>query len=49
MVPAPTDIAVVPKEWSLLRLVPDARWLRYSTRAVKEYVGYTAYWLWRWV
>lgn len=49
VVPAPTDIAVVPKKWSLLRLVPDARWLRYSTRAVKEYVGYTAYWLWRWV
>ena len=47
--PAPTDIAVVPKGWSLFRLVPDARWLRYSTRAFKEYFGYAAYWLWRWV
>ena len=49
VVPAPTDIAVVPKGWSLLRLVPDARWLRYSTRAFKEYSGYAVYWLWRWV
>lgn len=49
VVPAPTDIAVVPKGWSLFRLVPDARWLRYSTRAFKEYFGYAAYWLWRWV
>lgn len=49
VVPAPTDVAIVPKGWSLFRLVPDARWLRYSTRAFKEYAGYAAYWLWRWV
>ena len=49
VIPAPTDIEIVPKRWAFTRLVPTVQALQYSSRAIKEYVGYAVYWLRGWV
>ncbi len=55
---APTDFLVIntpnPQqetrvEATLLKILPDAESLRYTTRAIKEYVGLFVYWLRGWV
>lgn len=48
VVPAPTDIQVVPRPFHPARLLPDVESLRASTRAVKEYVGLAVYWMRGW-
>jgi uncharacterized SAM-binding protein YcdF (DUF218 family) len=48
-IPAPTDFRVVDKPMTVMRLLPDARAVDGSTRAVKEYVGLFVYWLRGWV
>ena len=49
VVPAPTDFQVVDKPFALRRLLPDAEALRASTKAIKEYVGLSVYWLRGWL
>lgn len=49
VVPSVTDIEIVPKKWSIGRLVPTVQSLEYSSRAMKEYVGYAVYWIRGWV
>lgn len=49
VVPAPTDIQVVPRPFSPARLLPDTEALRASSRAIKEYVGLVVYWMRDWV
>jgi uncharacterized SAM-binding protein YcdF (DUF218 family) len=49
VVPAPTDVLVVPKPAHLFSIWPSADGLDYSTRATKEYVGWWVYRLRGWV
>jgi len=47
--PAPTDVRVTPKPLTLVQLLPNADALRASSMAMKEYVGFLAYWLRGWI
>ncbi len=47
--PAPADIEVVPRPFGLQRILPSAEAMKYSSRAVKEYVGWVVYWIRGWL
>jgi uncharacterized SAM-binding protein YcdF (DUF218 family) len=49
VVPAPTDVQVVPLPFTPLRLLPATEALGYSQQAIKEYVGLAVYRLRGWV
>ena len=49
VVPAPADIEVVPRPFGLQRILPSAESMKYSSRAVKEYVGWMVYWIRGWL
>lgn len=49
VIPAPTDVRVVPKPFHPGRLLPSLLGLDYSSRAVKEYVGWWIYRMRGWV
>lgn len=49
VIPAPTDVRIVPKPFNPGRLLPSLLGLDSSSRAVKEYVGWWIYWMRGWV
>ena len=49
VIPVPADIEVVPRPFGVLRFLPHAESLNYSSRAIKEYVGYFVYWVRGWL
>ena len=49
VIPAPTDVRVVPMPFHLGRLLPSVLALEYSSRAVKEHVGWWIYRMRGWV
>lgn len=49
VIPAPTDLQVVPRSFTLLQLMPGLASLAYSNAAIKEQVGMWIYWLRGWI
>ena len=49
VIPAPTDVQVVPTPFHPGRLVPTFTGLEYTSRAAKEHVGWWVYWLRGWI
>ncbi len=49
VIPVPADIEVVPRRFDLLRFLPHSEAMNFSSRAIKEYVGYFVYWLRGWI
>ena len=49
VIPAPTDVRVVPRPFTPARLLPDLSALEFSTAATKEYVGFLVYCLKGWI
>ena len=49
VIPVPADIEVVPRPFNLLRFLPHSESMNFSSRAIKEYVGYFVYWVRGWI
>ncbi len=49
VIPAATDVQVVPRRFSLLQILPGMEPLEFSTAAIKEWVGMGVYWLRGWI